>query len=342
MPPVRSSRPATGTGSAPSFRRPRRPGRAGRACRDEPGPGAESTMSCSFPIRAHFDEKQVLGTLVAAWDLGQAFGRLGREQPLVAGRAHFVLLRRDGLVVAASPGIESGAPRGSRLFSGTGAEWLVGEGRRGFRVTTIAGEPHLVGYARSAGLSGWSLVVTETTTVAFAPAYRLRNAVLAVAAGVGLVAFLLSILGSARLTRPLRELDAAARRVAEGDLDRASRATVRGRDRLALAQLRPDDRESRPPAGPARRQGVRRLPDRRNGRRPLRRRRGGAHRAGKPGSRSRGRAAGRVAPGAAGRGALHGGRGEYSALVSSSPPGGRGRSPRSSSAFVRAAAASSR
>jgi PAS domain S-box-containing protein len=54
--------------------------------------------------------------------------------------------------------------------------------------------------------------------VAFAPAYRLRNAVLAIAAGVGLVAFLLSILGSARLTRPLRELDAAARRVAEGDL----------------------------------------------------------------------------------------------------------------------------
>ena len=192
-------------------------GRGGLACRDEPGPGAESTMSCSFPIPAHFDEKQVLGTLVAAWDLGQAFERLGREEPLVAGRADFVLLRRDGLVVAASPGIQSMAPRGRRLFSG-GAEVLGGEGRRGFRVTTIAGEPHLVGYARSAGLSGWSLVVTEKTTVAFAPAYRLRSVVVAIAAGVGLVALLLSILGAARLTRPLRELDAAARRVAEGDL----------------------------------------------------------------------------------------------------------------------------
>ena len=95
---------------------------------------------------------------------------------------------------------------------------LAGEGRRGFRVTTIEGEPHLVGYAKSAGLSGWSLVVIEKATVAFAPAYRLRSVVLAIAAGVGLVAFLLSILGSARLTRPLRELDAAARRVAEGDL----------------------------------------------------------------------------------------------------------------------------
>ena len=190
----------------------------GKACRDEPGPAAESTMSCSFPIPAHFDEKQVLGTLVAAWDLGQAFERLGREQPLVAGRADFVLLRRDGLVVAASSGIQSMAPRGSRLFSGTGAEVLAGEGRRGFLVTTIGGEPHLVGYARSAGLSGWSLVVIEEAKVAFAPAYRLRDVVLAIAVAVGLVAFLLSILGSARLARPLRELDAAAHRVAEGDL----------------------------------------------------------------------------------------------------------------------------
>ncbi len=187
-------------------------------CRDEPGPRAESTMSCAFPIPAPFDEARLLGTLVVEWDLGQVFERLGREEPLVAGRAGFALLRRDGLVVAASPGIRPMAPRGSRLFSGAGNEVLADSGRRGFRVIDIEGEAHLVGFARSAGLSGWSLVVIEKATVAFAPAYRLRNVVLAIALGVGLLAFLLSIVGSARLTRPLRELDAAARRVAEGDL----------------------------------------------------------------------------------------------------------------------------
>jgi two-component system, sensor histidine kinase and response regulator len=188
------------------------------ACRDETGPGSEPTMSCAFRIPAQFDEARVLGSLVVTWDLVQAFERLGREQPLVTGRAGWALLRRDGLVVAASPGIQPMAPRGSRVFSGPEAAVFASEGRRGFRVITIEGEPHLVGYARSVGLSGWSLVVIEKATVAFAPAYRLRDAVLAVALGMGLLAFLLSILGSARLTRPLRELDAAARRVADGDL----------------------------------------------------------------------------------------------------------------------------
>ena len=197
----------------------RRRAAAGKdACLDDPGPRAASTVTCAFPISAPFDERRLLGTLVAEWDLGQVFERLGREEPLVKGRAGFALLRRDGLVVAASPGIRPMAPPGSPLFSGPAAEVLAGSLRRGFRVVAIEGEPYLVGFARSAGLTGWSLVVIEKATVAFAPAYRLGNIVLLIAVGVGLLAFLLSILGSARLTRPLRELDAAARRVAEGDL----------------------------------------------------------------------------------------------------------------------------
>lgn len=186
----------------------------GQACRDD-SLGAAATLVCSFPIRAHFDEAQVLGTLEVAWDLGSAFDRLRRAEPGGPIRPQVVLLRRDGLVVSAPP--DRARWLGARL-DGSRAAALALAGGQGYLVEPIAGESLLVGYAHSAGPSGWSMLVIETAGLAFAPVGRLRGAVLGVGGAVAAAAVVLSLLLSGALTRAVRELEAAARRVADGDL----------------------------------------------------------------------------------------------------------------------------
>ncbi len=188
--------------------------RAEPACRDDTL-GAAAALVCSFPIRAHFDEAQVLGTLEVVWDLGSVFDRLRRAEPGGPVRPQVVLLRRDGLVVSAPA--ERARWLGAGL-DGSRAAALALAGGQGYLVEPIAGESLLVGYAHSVGPSGWSMLVIETTGVAFAPVGRLRGAVLGVGGAVAAVAILLSLLLSGALTRAVRELEAAARRVAGGDL----------------------------------------------------------------------------------------------------------------------------
>ena len=189
----------------------------GEACRDDPTAGV-GVLACSFPIRAHFDESQTLGTLEVAWDVGAVFSRVQAENQSTTSAPHLVLMRRDGVVVSAPPAPFPAGIGESLTAAGSRAAALAAEGRQGFLVEPIGGVAHLAGYARSTGMTGWSVVVLEKATVAFAPVDRLRGAVLALASSVALVAVLLSLLLSGRLTSAARELEAAARRVADGDL----------------------------------------------------------------------------------------------------------------------------
>jgi PAS domain S-box-containing protein len=198
--------------------RPPHPGASPQqACRDDLAAGV-GVFACSFPIRAHFDEAQTLGTLEVAWDIASVFARVQAETDGTSRAPHLVLMRRDGVVVSAPPAPFPAGVGESLAAIGSRAALLAGEGRRGFLVEPIGGASHLVGYARSTGLTGWSIVVLQTTAVAFAPVDRLRGAVLALGGSVALVAVLLSLLLSGRLASAVRELDAAARQVAAGDL----------------------------------------------------------------------------------------------------------------------------
>jgi PAS domain S-box-containing protein len=194
------------------------PGGAPRdACRDDPAAGV-GVLVCSFPIRAHFDEAQVLGTLEVAWDGSAVFSRIEAENQAAARAPHLVLMRRDGVIVAAPPPPFPAGIGENLAASGSRAAALAAEGRQGFLVEPVSGVAHLAGYAHSAGLTGWSVVVLERVDVAFAPADRLRGVVIALGTSVALAAVLLSLLLSGRLTSAARELEAAARRVAGGDL----------------------------------------------------------------------------------------------------------------------------
>ena len=212
-------------GSVVPVRAPVEAGNEREACGDDPslppaaGAAAGSATMCSFRIHAHFDEGQVIGTLSVSWDLVRLFERVQAEYRLAPGQGDLVLLRRDGLVVWAPPRHRDWRLRHNLVAAGSRAAALAVAGRRGFLVEPLATQGHLVGYAHSAGASGWSALVVEDTRTAFAPVDPLRGAVLGVGTLMAVLALVLSIVLSARLTRPLRQLETAVRRVEGGDLD---------------------------------------------------------------------------------------------------------------------------
>ena len=198
--------------------RPAPPGASAReACRDDPESGT-GVLACALPIKASYDERQVLGTLEVAWDLQVVFSRVQTEPGVEGSGPGVVLIRRDGVVVSSPPGSAAMAAGRNLAAAGSRAAARAREGGQGFLVEPIDGVPHLVGYAHSKGPSGWSVIVLETATAAFAPVDRLRGAVALLAGAVALSAAVLSLLLAGRLSGAVRELDEAARRVAAGDL----------------------------------------------------------------------------------------------------------------------------
>ena len=185
------------------------------SCRDDEERPA--TVVCAFPLTALFDERQTLGTLEVAWDLSGPVAHVVADNRRHAAEPLLVLVRRDGTVVWA-PREHQPWVGTSLAAAGSRAAALAGEGRQGFLVEPIAGVSYLIGYARSSGATGWSVLVMERAEVAFAPVARLRLAVLGVGGVVALASVLGSLLLTGRLTRAIRELEAGARRVTAGDL----------------------------------------------------------------------------------------------------------------------------
>jgi len=191
------------------------------ACSDDPGPAAASisTLTCTYPIRASFDERQTVGVLSVSWDLGQLFARIQLDRRVDLNHGDLLLLRRDGLVVSAPERRREWVLRRNLTESGSRSAMLAGAGKSGFLTERLAGEDSLVGYAHSNGASGWSALVAQDSRVAFAPVYRLRSIVLGVGAAVAVAAIGLSVFLARRTTGPLLDLAAAAGRVSEGDLE---------------------------------------------------------------------------------------------------------------------------
>ncbi|GAB1232134.1 hypothetical protein UT4_06000 [Ferrigenium sp. UT4] len=109
---------------------------------------------------------------------------------------------------------------------------------KGYRIEPFRdGKTYLVGYARSAGYRdypglGWSAVVREEVTTAFAPARDLQRHILFAGVLLGLFFTWLSWLMSGRISDPIRRISAAADKVAAGDLDTAI-PTVNREDEVA-------------------------------------------------------------------------------------------------------------
>jgi diguanylate cyclase (GGDEF)-like protein/PAS domain S-box-containing protein len=104
------------------------------------------------------------------------------------------------------------------------ANAVKGGERSGYHLERFKdGKTYLVGYARSAGYRdyagfGWSAVVREDITTAFAPARALQRHILLVGALVGLFFTWLTWLMAGRIAQPIRRISQAAEKVAAGEL----------------------------------------------------------------------------------------------------------------------------
>ena len=195
---------------------------AATPCGDESGQSSDPRsplLTCAFPIRALFDETRVLGSLRVTWDLGPVFRRLQTDREPRSAPADLIFLRGDGVVVSAPQGRSDWAFDRNLIQSGSIAAALAGTGHTGFLVERLGEREYVVGYSHSPTISGWSALVVQATTTAFAPVYRLRNVELSLGAALALFIVLISIVVSRRGSRPLQDLAALARTVAAGDLD---------------------------------------------------------------------------------------------------------------------------
>ncbi len=99
------------------------------------------------------------------------------------------------------------------------------------------GKTYLVGYAKSSGYRdypgmGWISLMREDVTQAFAPARQLRERILSVGLGLGLLFAWLGWLMAGRISRPITRISLAADKIAAGELSHQV-GVYPGRDEVA-------------------------------------------------------------------------------------------------------------
>jgi PAS domain S-box-containing protein len=183
-------------------------------------------VTFTFPVRAQFDESEIIGVLTAKWRVDELVRMLGAEEGTdVASGSHRLLLRRDGLILSAPRSGEEVAFKTNLLARGShgaadaargGAGYLLEPDERGVR--------SLVGYAaskghRSFGGLGWSVLVVQDAKTAFASIERVKLLTFGLGALAALVVALVSLDISRRIAEPILRVSAVASRVAEGNFD---------------------------------------------------------------------------------------------------------------------------
>ncbi len=145
------------------------------------------------------------------------------------------LLSKDGKVL-------SGPEQAWEEFSGLApqtAQQVSGEAKSGYHLETFRdGKTYLVGYAKSSGYReygglGWTSVVREDVTTAFAPAQQLQRRILLVGVLLGVLFAWVSWLMAGRIARPIYRISRAAEHVAAGELSYDVPRT-KGDDEVAL------------------------------------------------------------------------------------------------------------
>lgn len=132
------------------------------------------------------------------------------------------LLSKDGKILS---GTEKSWEDFSVLASHTAQIVKSKEMTAGYHLETFKdGKVYLVGYAKSVGYReyeglGWTAVVREDVTSAFAPARELQRDILSVGVLLGLFFAWLSWVMAGRIADPIKRISNAADKVAEGDLE---------------------------------------------------------------------------------------------------------------------------
>ncbi|MCA1857550.1 PAS domain S-box protein [Massilia oculi] len=132
------------------------------------------------------------------------------------GRVQALIVSRDGVVLLGPPGLQ-----GQKIA--TPSLRLAQQKRNGFLVERWPdGQSYLVGHAATVGRSaypglGWSVLVRQDVTDAYAPVKRLRERALWSGGALAVLFSLAGLLVARRITRPLGALAESAERLGRGE-----------------------------------------------------------------------------------------------------------------------------
>ncbi len=175
-------------------------------------------LDVSAPITD--DQGRLLGVICGhlSWDWSFEV-RNNLLDPLKAqSNADVLILNREGKILMGTPEL-AGLTEKLELPS----VHIATSGGSGYLTETWPNrELYLTGYAASRGYLSypglhWSVLVRERASRAFAPAHQLQQQILAIGAGFALLFGIALWWVAGRLTRPVREITAAAERIGSGD-----------------------------------------------------------------------------------------------------------------------------
>ncbi|QRO00432.1 HAMP domain-containing protein [Archangium violaceum] len=168
-----------------------------------------------FPITREGTVRAILGTQVKLGELCALMGELGekflgsRENVFVVDRERRLVLHADPSRVAAR---EDFSQHG--LFAALSGDSSFGTDMAAISDFHLGGQ-EMIGSLESLSERGWAVAVQQPQAVAYASLSEMRRSILTALAVAALVALGVGLLGARQLTRPLRDLVAATRALAE-------------------------------------------------------------------------------------------------------------------------------
>ena len=187
-------------------------------------------ITFSFPIKAEFEKDKVMGILLAGWKAQT----LSREIQLSSKGNHFMLMRNDGLIIAAPEFEQHDVFKVNLIERGLRSALLASQKHEGYLIEKDEhGAESLIGYSYARGHTdfpdpGWFGFVLSNTDTAFAAVERLKVITFAGGLIVALIVIILSMLASRGLTTPLLTIAAAVEKVARGDFQ--TRVAINSKD----------------------------------------------------------------------------------------------------------------
>ena len=195
-------------------------------------------ITFSFPIKTEFAPDNVAGIILVGWNAATLSRMVhlsadeGTEQGVKGN--HFMLMRNDGLVIAA-PGFEQKDVFKVNLIErGLRSALLASRQNKGHLIEKDEHNAEsLIGYDYTRGQNdfpdmGWFGFVLSNTATAFASIERLKGVTLFAGLIVIFIVIVLSIIASGKMTTPLLDIARAADKVSRGDFQ--TRIAVRSKD----------------------------------------------------------------------------------------------------------------
>ncbi len=181
----------------------------------------EWVLAMAAPIWAAYDESEAIGVLCAHWKLKQLGKMLQEREQQAAGKEQIIVIRKDGLVIAASDPKQTF--KRNLLDENVGAASHVLDQKHGTIIEPMDPEtPALIAYAPASGYRdlpslGWGILITQDTRSVFRPIANLRTMIVSFCLLVACAAVALSLMLTSQLTRPLSVIERASAQIAQGN-----------------------------------------------------------------------------------------------------------------------------